>query len=246
VGLSILRFDLALGGRVTQANGLPAPGVEVSAGPGLPAITDANGAYALSDLGPGTYTVTPSLPGYAFEPPARSVTLPPNASGVSFTLLPLPVSTTLTPGLTASLTYTDTQGLPTTLDFPADAVTQMTTVVLTPTVAARQPAYAFAGHAFHLAAYREGELQPGLVFSAPVSATLQYSDWDVGVVTDELDLALWWWTDGAWQDAAQACDPAADYSRDTAGNLLGVPICRVGRFALFGPTQQVYLPVLYK
>jgi hypothetical protein len=246
-GLSILRFtDLALDGRVSQANGLPAPGVEMALNPGPTTTTDADGAYSFADLYSGEYTLSPSLPGYTFQPVARTLILPPRASGVNFILLPLPVSTTLTPGVATSLTYTDTQGLPTTLDFPPDAVTQTTTVFLTPTVVSRQAGYAFAGHAFELAAYRTGTLQPGLVFSAPVSVALHYSDWDVRVVTDELELELWWRMDGGWQDAAQTCDPATDYDRDAAGNVLGVPICRVGGFALFGPTREVYLPVMYQ
>jgi hypothetical protein len=245
-GLSILRFtDLALDGRVSQANGLPAPGIDVTLDPGPTTTTGADGAYSFADLYSGEYTLSPSLPGYTFQPIARTVILPPRTGKQNFVFLSLPVSTTLTPGVAASLTYTDTQGLPTTLDFPADAVTQTTTVFLTPTVASRQAGYAFAGHAWELAAYRGGELQPGLVFSAPVSVTLHYSDEDVRVVTDELELALWWRLDGGWQDATQTCDPATAYDRNAAGNVLSLPVCRVGGFALFGPTREMYLPAMY-
>src|SRR5262249_11888272 len=56
-----------ISGRVTDQNN-GRPGVIVSAGPGLNATTDANGNYYLSPLPPGNYTLTASLPGYAFSP----------------------------------------------------------------------------------------------------------------------------------------------------------------------------------
>jgi hypothetical protein len=55
----------------------------------------------------------------------------PDAAGQDFVILPGPVSTTLllsgTANLPAVLSYADTQGLTTTVDFPAGAVTETTT-----------------------------------------------------------------------------------------------------------------------
>ena len=73
-----------IAGRVVSENGAPLPGVRVSAGP-RQAVTDANGAFRLTRLQPGSYHVAARLPGYWFVPPARPVTVPPNPTQVNFT-----------------------------------------------------------------------------------------------------------------------------------------------------------------
>lgn len=233
-----------ISGRVTDGSNKPISGVTVSAGAAGSATTGPDGAYTITELAGGTYTLTPNKPGFGFIPPTRSVSVPPDAIGQNFTMLAAPVSITLASGLEARLTYTDTQGLPTSLDFPPDAVTQTTTVALTPTLASGGTGYAFAGHAFELAAYQGGSLQSGFTFGGPVTVTVHYSDSDVRTVTDEERLALWWRNGGEWQDAAQTCEPTSSYSRDVANNALSVPICHLSLFGFFGPTQQVYLPLI--
>jgi hypothetical protein len=106
--------------------------------------------------------------------------------------------------------------------------------------------FAFTGHAFDLTAFQGGSQQPGFTFGAPVTVTIHYSDDDVRVVTDESRLVLQWWTGSEWRDAAETCDPASSYSRDAANNVLSLPICRLGRFGLFGPTYQTYLPLILR
>ena len=161
-------------------------------------------------------------------------------------MLAAPVSATLTPGVAGSLTYTDTQGLTTTLAFPAGVVTQTTTLFLTPTVASAGAGMTFAGHAFELEAYQNGPPQPGFVFSTAVTVTIQYSELDVRLVSEESGLVLGWWTGDEWLDAADTCDPPSAYERDLGGRALSLPICHLSTFALFGPTESVYLPLVAK
>jgi hypothetical protein len=155
-----------------------------------------------------------------------------------------------TASLPARLTYTDTQGLSTHLDFPGGAVSQTTTLILTPTLAGAAPSgWIFAGHAFDLAAFRDGAALPDLTFGALITVTMAYSDLDVRAAKDESELFLGWWTEEGWVDAFSACAPPGSatlepYARDLAHNVLGVPLCRLGRFALFGPTVQAYLPLI--
>jgi len=213
-----------ISGRAVHANGQPFFGVTVSTGSGPSDVTDASGDYEFTGLDEGTYTLTPSLGSYVFFPANRTVTLPPNASGQSFFVLPSPVSTNLVSGTATSLIYTDTQILPTQLDFAADAVTQTTNLVLTPTMASGGAGFAFTGHAFELAAYQGGVLQPGFTFSTPVTITIHYSE----------------------QDAAETCDPVSPYIHDLSGKTVTVAVCHLSCFALLGPTNKVYLPIVFR
>jgi hypothetical protein len=164
-----------------------------------------------------------------------------------------------TSNLPASLVYTDTQEQPTTIEFPAGAISETTRaanasgaevgavlVVLTPMLASGGPELAFAGHAFDLEAHVDGAQQPGLRLAKPATITLHYGDADVRVVSDTDQLALWRWSDGAWQDAASTCVPAPAAGNDPAAQVLSVPVCQLGRFALLGPTHKAYLPLLLR
>jgi glucosylceramidase len=230
----------SIAGRVTGSNGAPLSGVTIRASNNLSATTSITGAYGFADLVSGAYTLTPSQAGFVFVPLSRTVTLPPDSPGQNFVMLPGPVSITLSlsgaASLPASLVYTDTQGLTTTLEFPAGVVTRTTTVWLTPTLAASGGGFAFTGHAFDLEAFQADAPLPGLIL--PVTVTIRYSDDDVRVVTDETQLVLSWWTGSEWHD------PASSTIRDVAGKMLSVPVCRLGRFGLFGPTHPAYLPIV--
>jgi hypothetical protein len=248
-GLFVLQEGFSISGRVADLVDRPFSGVTISSHTGQTAVTDETGTYRISDLSLGTYTITPTLGGHTFWPPTRTVKPGPDTRSHDFVILPGPVSITLTPGTgspPASLVYTDTQGLPTRLDFITGTVTQTTILTLTPTIAGSLPGFAFAKHAFDLAAFHDSEPVPGLTFGAPVTITISYSDRDVRLVLDESQLALWRWTDGAWRDAAQTCDPAPSYTRDEVNNLVSVPVCRTGLFGLFGPTHQIYMPIIMR
>jgi FtsP/CotA-like multicopper oxidase with cupredoxin domain len=78
-GWSILPSALAgaISGRVTNRGIAPLPGVTMTlAGPtGMTRTTDADGNYSFTGLANGSYTVTPSLPGFRFIVPSRKVSL---------------------------------------------------------------------------------------------------------------------------------------------------------------------------
>jgi hypothetical protein len=134
--------------------------------------------------------------------------------------------------------------LPTTLAFPSSAFSQTVTIGLTPTVAYPPAQFGFTGHAFELAANHDGTSVNDLTFQMPVSVTIHYSDDDVRIIRDESALALWRWSGQVWIAATQTCLPASTYQREIDQNILSVPICRVGRYALFGPTHSVLLPII--
>ena len=68
-------------------------GVTVTAG-SASATTSGSGAYTLSGLVNGTYTVTPNLSGYTFSPASQSVTINgANKTGINFTATAIPPST---------------------------------------------------------------------------------------------------------------------------------------------------------
>jgi hypothetical protein len=54
------------------------------------ARTDSQGRYTAKGAGPGTWSVTPSMTGFTFDPPARGVTVPPSGTNCDFTATRLP------------------------------------------------------------------------------------------------------------------------------------------------------------
>jgi hypothetical protein len=238
----------ALSGRVTGWNHRPYQGASVSAGAWLHSLTDSQGKYAFTGLVPGAYSLTSGTPGTIFLPSAHDLILPPGLSDQDFVILPAPVSTTLRPALPATLTYTDTQGLPTRLDIPAGAVEVFATLQLTPTLATANPGFAFTGHAFVLDIEMNtsptSARLPDFTFNAPIQLAIHYSAADTWVISNLDELALWWRTSGGWQDAAQTCDPPSVYIRDLQNKTITISICKTGTFALVGPTHDYYLPLV--
>jgi hypothetical protein len=81
----------SISGYVQGDGGNPLAGVQVSAGPASSAATDASGVYTITNLITGTYTLTPSLNGWSFTPPTRTVAVPPNATGQDFIGTAIPI-----------------------------------------------------------------------------------------------------------------------------------------------------------
>jgi hypothetical protein len=240
----------SVSGRVFDWSGNPLAGAQISAGEGRTTTTDLTGQYMFEELLPGSYTITPTLIGYVFMPPARTVAVPPDASRVNFYVLPAAVSTTLamsgTTNLPGRLAVVDTQGLTTTLDFPAGAVTGTTTIVLTSTMTGSGPGLAFGGHAFDIAAFQDGHRLPSLTLGQPVTVAVHYSTQDVRLISDEGQVGLWWWSGDGWENAANTCDPPLGTSHLPTQRLLQVPICHLSLFSLMGPTNQVHLPLVLR
>jgi hypothetical protein len=247
-GLYILAQNpLTMTGQVANHYLSPMAGVSLEADNGSATLTGSDGRYLLTGLAWGTHVLTPTLDGFVFIPPTRTVTIPPSAEAQDFMALSAPVSTTLIPGsIGQSLSFTDTQGLLTRLDFPPNAVSQTLTLVLTPTLVSRIRDWAFAGHAFDLAVYQGDILQTSFAFSAPVTVTIQYSQRDMALVSDQTQLELRYHATDSWEPAAQNCNaretPLA--SVDQSSGTFSTTLCTAGRFALYGPTHEVFLPII--
>ncbi|MGH2537870.1 MAG: carboxypeptidase regulatory-like domain-containing protein, partial [Candidatus Promineifilaceae bacterium] len=89
----------SVSGHVADTGGQPIEGVLISTGGFGEAVTDASGNYTIADLAEGAYTLTPSKPGYAFSPPTRTVTVPPDATGQDFVGTPSSASKLYVPFL---------------------------------------------------------------------------------------------------------------------------------------------------
>lgn len=76
-------------GQVTMGDGRYAlEGITISDDAGHIAETDEHGDFTLTYLPAGTYTLTPSRHGYVFHPASRQITVPPDATGLSFIAAP--------------------------------------------------------------------------------------------------------------------------------------------------------------
>jgi len=100
------------------------------------------------------------------------------------------------------------------------------------------PQWNFANHAFTLEAYRDGDLQPGFVFSKPVTITIHYSDNDVSGL-DEDTLALRYWNGSVW-----ASDGITTAERNAEQNYAAFVTLHLSQFALIGQMREAdSLPV---
>ena len=73
-----------ISGRVVDGSGNPIAGVLISSNRGYSIVTGPDGRYTLRGLPAGIYTITPSKSGYTFSPTSRTVSVPPDATGVDF------------------------------------------------------------------------------------------------------------------------------------------------------------------
>jgi hypothetical protein len=244
-GLFSFHHGGSITGRVAARHGRPMQGVTLALSNGMTIRPDETGFYAAPPLAAGTYTMLPTLPGYAFVPPAKTFTTADDVAQQDFTILPAPVTATLTPNAAVTVTITDTQDLTMKLDFPTGTVAQTATLTVTPTLAAGAPGMTFTGHAFELAITPAAALQAEPSFGIPVTVIINYSAADAALVSDMERLALFQWTaaDG-WVDAASACTPSSSYTRDPANRNISVAICQTGRYALLGPTNQIFVPIV--
>jgi hypothetical protein len=151
---------------------LALPGVKISAGGDLSTTTNISGSFDLRSLPIGLSTITPTLDGYAFVPPRVTLQTPSAYQGaLNFVTLIAPQAITLTPGVTATLAYTEPNGA-TRGSVPAD--TQLNAVDHVDTdVGGRRPRSWFTGHAFDLAT--SSACGP-ISLSRPVTISLHYAD----------------------------------------------------------------------
>ncbi|MBN2394804.1 MAG: hypothetical protein JXR84_29005 [Anaerolineae bacterium] len=156
----------------------------------------------------------------------------------------------VTPGVSSTLTLTDSQETAISIVIPQSGVAEPVTLAYTPVSYLWQGLPAgdtFAGLAFDLNAYGGTLLQTGFQFTAPVNVTLIYSDSLVAGV-DETALTLNYWDETAevWKDAATTCVPQSTYTRVPAENRLSVDICHLSYFALLAPGHRIYLPLVLR
>ncbi len=231
-GLSVLRArTLLASGTIRHANGLPfAGGATISASSGASRTSAPDGGFRFQDLPRGTLTFTPNLSGYGFWPPQQTLDLPPNR-WLEFQVTTAPLAASLPPGSITTLAVTDTQGLPTTFQLDASALSTTSSVAITPTPRLHTLAgWAFSGHGFELK----------LEQSLPVTTTIRYSAADVRLARDLAALEVWRWSGTTWEAAACA-GPAV---HTPATQTISVGLCQSGSYGLFAPTNQLFLPIV--
>ena len=148
-----------------------------------------------------------------------------------------------------TLVLTGTGATTATLNLPAGAVSETSTVVWTPDIVVEEThpgGFRLGGMAFDLQVCQGGECFGDYVFSETVTLTLSYSDADVAGLIEE-ELYLYTWDGTGWVDAVADCGwPPTAYGRYPEINELVVPLCHFSRFALVGGTHNVYLPVVLR
>lgn len=154
--------------------------------------------------------------------------------------------TTVDPDTPGTITFTSTQATTTTVDIPAGAVTDTTTLVFTEQINPTGDApdgFSFAGQTFDLNAYQDGLIVEDFIFQTPITITLHYNETELGAIPEESLLLMYWNEDqNQWEDAA--CGP---YERNLGEDWLRIPICHLSKFALIGEQPyQIFLPAVMK
>jgi hypothetical protein len=230
-------------GRVVDVQGKPIRDLILSINPMIEAVTDTNGFFEFVGIPEGNYSLTPELQGL-FKPATRQVLLTQDLTGQDFILVAKPVTTTLQPGISTTIGYTDSQGLWTNVEFPVGAVNETTDITLFPDQSAGFSGFAYAGHAFRVSASNGGIEIPNFYFNKPITATIQFSNADTAVITDSSKLTLLRWN-GQWQDLhlSSNCNAPPPIS---GANQLVSPFCETGKYGLFGPTFSFFLPSVWR
>ncbi len=81
----------SISGIVLPLSGVPVDGLTLSLGSGEIVSTGKDGKFVFTNLGTGTYTVTPSKEGYFFSPESQVVTIPKDTGQVIFTAAIVPI-----------------------------------------------------------------------------------------------------------------------------------------------------------
>ena len=95
----IIGPTFSISGVITQPDGTPVPGINITTSSGVPAVTASDGTYTLSGLRPNTsYVVTPSNPNFIFTPASANVFVgSANVTNVNFVAQAVPRVTLIDP-----------------------------------------------------------------------------------------------------------------------------------------------------
>jgi len=157
----------------------------------------------------------------------------------------------LAPTTATTLNTTDYAGNAGSVEVPAGAVAQNTTLSYYPLVASAYaaPQGKTLVRPFRLTAALQGVPQAAFAFNTPVILTVRYDDASLSSIWDEAALNLYRWVEGTgWQPAQESCpEGQRNYQVDRATNTVVVHICHLSEFALIGDTKHiVYLPLVLK
>jgi hypothetical protein len=161
----------------------------------------------------------------------------------------VPVGITVDPNLGGLLIITDTQGLTTTVQIPAGAVTATTWITITPILSPTEPispGLRFAGHAFDLDAYRDGQHLISFTFETMVTVTIHYSDADVkGII--EGSLRLYRWVSPTWEAVGAQSGTGEGQTLYTVNNVLTAWLRSLSKFGDMGIVEHdIFLPIVIR
>jgi uncharacterized repeat protein (TIGR01451 family) len=151
------------------------------------------------------------------------------------------------PTLGGAITITSPDGAVIQIEAPAGAVTDPLQLGYTGVTTAPQPpdGLTFAGRAFRLEPYRNGQAVQGQVFQKPITVTIGYLESDVDGL-DEETLELRCWRGAGWSD-----EGIETVARTPTDNWLVTTISHLSTFAMFArppqtPSNTIYLPLVLR
>lgn len=161
---------------------------------------------------------------------------------VNVTACATPVSTTITPSEGGELRSDDGTF---NVDFPAGAVSGDTTISIAPQTepSAEMTGLSFAGKVVSITA-KDANGNPVTSFAEPFTLVVKYedSDWQNAGITNEANLNVYFFKDGAWSPLF----PCNSCNHDMEKNEFTLKLDHLTEFAVAGPQHRLILPTIYR
>ncbi len=213
---------------VTPATDTPTPGVTPAIDTPTPGVTPATDTPT-PGVTPATDTPTPGVTPATSTP----IATPTDVAQVE-----------VQPEQSATLSFTTTRNLTTTLVIEPNAVSQPVQLTFVELAALNGEAgeMQLVGRFFRLTAHHDGQLLENFVFLIPIRLVLEYRDEDLnGVAEENLELRYYHAATGEWRT-----DGIVVVERDLVRNLITVTIAHLTEFALSEAERQLFLPVIVR
>lgn len=237
-------FDVT--GEIFNPNGSPLAGVKVQLDGQATQTTGADGSFNFEDQPLGNHTVRPIFPDFHYLPAERSLNAEDEQPQL-FYAIANPVTESIGQNNDTTVSFDDTQGLPTTVTFlDASGPGQAT---ITPLLIGQPNGYLQTGHTMDIEFAGASENTQAVVKGQDevlisLEIKVKYNKADLQSILKAEKLVLLWKGPHGWEDAQASCPAGNSTDLNLNQKTLTVGVCHYGTYGLFAPVKQIMMPVI--